>query len=121
MAYAYFSGHVESTLDPEFVEKEITRLTEWQREEFGYYFDSDVAETAQMLREVYGLKTNIVTNYTEEDLKNALSENKVLIYFGAGRMLGNPYYRSPGPLYHVLVIKGYNDTKFITNDPGTKN
>lgn len=121
MAYAYFSDHTETTLSPEFVEAEISKLIDWEKEHFGYYLDSDAAETARMLREVYGLKTNIITDYTEEDLKNALSDNKVIIYFGAGRMLGNPYYRNPGPLYHVLVIKGYTDTKFITNDPGTKN
>ena len=36
-------------------------------------------------------------------------------------MLGNPYYKQPGPIYHALVLKGYTkDGKFITNDPGTK-
>lgn len=105
MAYAYFTDHRETRLDPEFVEPEITKLTKWQDENLGYHLDSDAAETARMLREVYGLRTNIVTSYTEESLKKALSENKVIIYFAAGRLLGNPYYRNPGPLYHVLVIK----------------
>lgn len=35
-------------------------------------------------------------------------------------MLGNPYFTPPGPIYHMLVIKGYNLTEFITNDPGTR-
>ena len=34
----------------------------------------------------------------------------------------NPYFRVPGPLYHALVIVGYDDAKkeFITHDPGTR-
>ena len=39
----------------------------------------------------------------------------------AGRELGNPNFKSPGPIYHNLVIRGYTkDGKFITNDPGTR-
>ena len=37
-----------------------------------------------------------------------------------GRALGNPYYKSPGPIHHMLVIKGYGKDSFITNDSGTK-
>ena len=38
----------------------------------------------------------------------------------AGRLLGNPFYKAPGPLYHMLVLRGFTKTKFITNDPGTR-
>jgi len=34
--------------------------------------------------------------------------------------LGNPYFRTPGPIYHMLVVKGYDEDEFITNDVGTK-
>ena len=37
----------------------------------------------------------------------------------AGRELNNPYYKAPGPIYHAVVVKGYVNGKFITNDPGT--
>ena len=33
----------------------------------------------------------------------------------------NPNFTGNGPLYHMLVIKGFVDDKFITNDPGTRN
>lgn len=105
MAHAYFTNHRESTLDPEFVEKELTKLIEWEDTNLGYYKDTNALETAQMIRDVYGLQTKIVTNYTEESLKKALTENKVIIYFGAGRLLGNPNYQTPGPIYHVITIK----------------
>jgi hypothetical protein len=38
-----------------------------------------------------------------------------------GQILPNPYYAQPGPIYHMVVIIGYDPAKkvFITNDPGT--
>jgi hypothetical protein len=36
------------------------------------------------------------------------------------RLLGNPNFTSPGPLYHNLVLVGYDGDNIITNDPGTK-
>ena len=38
----------------------------------------------------------------------------------AGRVLENPYFTPPGPIYHNLVLIGYDDQKeiFYTNDPG---
>jgi len=37
-------------------------------------------------------------------------------------MLKNPNFKAPGPIYHMLVIKGLTKTgDFITNDNGTRN
>jgi hypothetical protein len=39
----------------------------------------------------------------------------------AGRLLGNPYFTAPGPIYHMLILRGYTaSNQFISNDPGTK-
>jgi hypothetical protein len=37
-----------------------------------------------------------------------------------GKALPNPHYRNGGPAYHALIIRGYDSTQFITNDPGTQ-
>jgi len=57
-----------------------------------------------------------------EMIKKELSEGNIFIIPAAGRELENPYFRSPGPLYHALVIVGYDDNteEFITHDPGTR-
>lgn len=121
MAYQYFQGDDATTLSPELVEGEIQKLTDWQQQTFGYYLSIDSKETARMIEEAYGLNTEIKTDYTEATIKKTLAEGKLVLLPANGRLLGNPYYKRPGPLYHMLVIKGY-DAKgnFLTNDPGTK-
>ena len=44
-----------------------------------------------------------------------------MIVPAAGRLLGNKYFQQPGPVYHMLVVKGFtSDGKIITNDVGTR-
>lgn len=58
-----------------------------------------------------------------EDIKKELAKGNPVIVPTAGRLLSNPYFTPPGPLYHMLLIKGYSTTstttEFITHDPGT--
>jgi len=120
MAAEYFSGNESSTLTAAFVEKEITKLTEWQDNAFGYHLSIDTAETVKMIKEVYGLNAEILENFDEETLKKTLTDGKLIIFPANGRLLGNPNFKSPGPIYHMLVIKGFTSQSFITNDPGTR-
>lgn len=107
-------------LDPEFVELEIAKLTNWQKDNFGYFLSIDTNETAKMISEVYNLQTKVVPFDIETIKKTYLSGDSLIILPTDGRLLGNPYYKPPGPKYHMLVISGYNPTELITNDPGTK-
>lgn len=120
MAAAYFAGDTRKVIPPSEVEAQLATLTEWQQKHFGYYLDSNAEETARMIREVYGLKARLIRNFSESDIKHALASDQLVIAMLAGRKLDNPYYRSPGPEYHVMVIRGYTSTHLISNDPGTR-
>jgi hypothetical protein len=39
-----------------------------------------------------------------------------------GRELKNPNFKAPGPVTHMVLVKGYDykTKEFITNDPGTR-
>lgn len=117
MAYAYFNNI--TSLPPAVVEEEIQKLTEWQKENYGYYLSINTQEAARMIREVYGLSTEIV-EMSEPTIKQALADDKLIVFPAQGQKLGNPNFTAPGPIYHMLVITGYNETNFITNDPGTR-
>ncbi|HEX3100096.1 MAG TPA: hypothetical protein VHQ41_03980 [Patescibacteria group bacterium] len=118
MTNAFFAGI--SSLPPATVEKEIDSLTKWQQDNFGYNLSINTQETVQMIQANFPLNAEIV-NVSEQTIKQALVENKLVIFPGNGQMLNNPNFKTPGPVYHMLVITGYNGDTFVTNDPGTRN
>lgn len=120
MAVSYLQD--ETIPNAAVADQKMLAIKAFEEERFGYYEDTTAAETAVILREHYQLtNVTLVENPSAADLKTALAAGKLVILPAAGRLLGNPYYTPPGPLYHMLVIKGYTaDGKFITNDPGTR-
>ena len=53
-------------------------------------------------------------------IKKEISENHPVILPTAGRLLGNPYFRQPGPIYHMVVAIGYSGNTIIVQDVGTR-
>ncbi len=120
MANAFFQGDTRSILPADEAEAEIEKLTAWQQKNLGYYLSIDSEEAVRMIQEVYGLQAEVVRKFDEDSIKKALSEQKLVLVPVNGRELGNPYFRQPGPIYHMFVIKGYDKNGFIVNEPGTK-
>lgn len=118
IANAYFN-HI-SSLPPTTVEKEITALTKWQDDTFGYHLSINTEETARMIEANYGLKTEIIP-MSEQTIKQAIADGKLVLIPTNGQLLHNPNYKVPGPIYHMIVVTGYNNDTIITNDPGTRN
>ena len=121
MANAYYNGPHDAKLDPGYVEGQLTKLTDWELQNFGYNLDITSEETVKMIAANYNLQTKILYSYTENDIKNELQQNHLVLIPENGQMLGNPNYKQPGPVYHMLVIRGYTSSSIITNDPGTRN
>ncbi len=102
-------------------EAALQEIKTWEIDNLGFYYDTTAAETATILTGMYGLTYDLVEDPTVATIKRAVASGKPVIVPTDGRALGNPNFRSPGPVYHNLVIKGYTDDgKFITNDPGTR-
>jgi hypothetical protein len=74
-----------------------------------------------MIEGFFGLQAKVFNNYTSQDIKDQLNLKHVVILPVNGRLIGNPNYKQPGPIYHMLVIRGYTATGLITNDSGTRN
>jgi len=118
LAYHYFA---EEPLTKEQFKNDIFGLVDWQKEHFGDYLHSTVDQTAEMLEGYFGFTDyRILKNPTVENLKAELAAGHIIVAPFAGRMLGNPFYSGEGPYYHNMVIKGYDQKNFITNDVGTK-
>lgn len=120
MAHAYFSGITAPVLPAADVEAQLGILTAWQQQHLGHNLDTTSAETAQMIEAVYNLKTKTLEDFSADDLKRELLAGHVVIISENGRLLGNPNYKQPGPVHHMLVIRGYTPEGFVTNDSGTR-
>ncbi len=100
-------------------DKEITEMVAYETEQ-GFKYDVTVQELATIAKH-YGLtKGRVETTISVQKIKQEIAAGRPVIVPLAGREIGNPHFRSPGPVYHMLVIKGYDNEGFITNDPGTK-
>lgn len=105
---------------PQDAEEELQKLVEWQNQKFGFFEDTTAEQTAQILEEYYGLEVQLIANPTINQIKKEVALGHPVVVPAAGRELKNPFFKQPGPIYHMLVLKGYTKDKFITNDPGTK-
>ncbi len=84
--------------------------------------DIPIAEAKAFFETTYsGYRVTIIPDLTEEKIKSWLAHGVPVIIPASGKALQNPNFRNGGPLYHMLVIKGYlADGRWITNDPGTR-
>jgi len=102
-------------------EKNIITLSAFTRDEYPKNYDLNSFEIVEVAKR-YFKYTNweVINNPEIKDIKKELARGNILIAPVAGREINNPYFKTPGPLYHMLVITGYNKNSFITQDPGTK-
>ncbi|MBI2984905.1 MAG: C39 family peptidase [Candidatus Kerfeldbacteria bacterium] len=106
---------------PSDAEQALQRLKAWELATFGYHKDTSAAETAAMLRANYGLRVELVRNPSIAQIHDFLDQGQPVIVPLAGSLLNNPNFRNGGPIYHMVVIKGYAENgRFIVNDPGTR-
>lgn len=118
----YFTG---KKLTREIAEREIQALVAFQKKKVGDFKDTTAQQTADLFLDFYGelpngKKLKVVYDFEKNDLKKYLARGFPIIIPAAGRELGNPNFTAPGPLYHNLVLVGYDGDTIITNDPGTR-
>ncbi|MDD3101886.1 MAG: C39 family peptidase [Patescibacteria group bacterium] len=108
-------------LSPTAADQEILSSVGWQIDNFGGHYDLSAENIIKMAQQYFGFEKIYLTPIKNiDDIKYQLSQGNLVIVPTAGRLLENPHYQQPGPVYHILVVKGYDDKKIITNDPGTK-
>ncbi len=120
MVHAYYRGET-GKIYAATAKKRIDDLVAFEKKFFGYYEDTTAADTAKFIKAYFHYSDVIVTEWKDPDeIRRAIANGYPVLVPAAGRLLGNPNYRNNGPLYHMLVVKGYTRDRFITNDPGTR-
>lgn len=120
MANAYLNGNRDNKLPPAVAQEYINSLKRWEEANIGYNADTGAYATSRMAEGTFGITVRQIKNYTETDLKKELVNNHVILLPINARLLGNPSYAESGPTYHMIVVRGYNASGFIVNDPGTE-
>lgn len=118
LAY-YYMEDLRPTIEQ--FEDDLLAMIDWEVDYFGAYEHTTIEQTAEMAREYLGWgNVEVLEDPSEDDLKAILAEGYPVVAPFAGRYLGNPYFTGLGPVYHMLVIRGYDQERFITNDVGTQ-
>lgn len=119
MVYLYYQGEPSGLIDASTADTAIWDLVDFQTDYLGIYLDTTAVQTADFIDAYYGLSTTVVENPTVEQIKAELTAGRPVILPAAGQKLGNPFFSGAGPVYHMLVLRGFDGDQFITNDPGT--
>ena len=110
-----------AALSKETAENEIQKMVSYEIKNYGSHKDLTAQETAKLAKDFYGYKNvKIKYDFSWDDVKREIASGNPIIVPTAGRLLGNPNFRRPGPVYHMLVLRGYTKDIVITNDIGTR-
>lgn len=113
----------EKPLTSDIAVQEITAISDFEQEQYGFYRDTNVQDTARFMEAYFDFTEYEIKNLENaEQLRRILANGHIVIAPSNGRLLNNPHFTGPGPEQHMLVITGYDIEKdvFITNDPGTR-
>jgi len=119
MLDAYYKKY---SLSPLFAKDELQKMVDWESaKSWGYSIP--MAEVKETLDWYMGrsFTSRIIENPSIDDIKKSVAHGNPVLVVAYGKSLDNPNFRNGGPEYHALIIRGYTEEGFITNDPGTRN
>lgn len=105
-------------------EEEIIAISEYERWKYGHFHDTSAKDVVERIFQGYFQYENVEVFFgiSSQDILQELLRGNIVIVPVNGQKLKNPYFTPPGPIEHMLLIRGYDAEKkeFITNDPGTR-
>ncbi|MBP9761126.1 MAG: C39 family peptidase, partial [Candidatus Magasanikbacteria bacterium] len=118
MIDAYYAGR---TLERMSAREHILHVFRVKEQYYGKSLDENADQIVSMIQKFFSWEAAVVHNPTLEDMQAELDAGRPIILPTYGKGLGNPHFRLGGPVYHTIVISGYDNTtrEFITQEPGT--
>ncbi len=103
-------------------EAELQKMQKIEKNELGKWKSTTVVETKKIVDDFFdeAIKSRVIDNPSVSEIEAEIADGHPVVVPLAGRDIGNPNFTPPGPVYHMLVIKGYDAVNFITNDVGTR-
>ncbi|MFH1367255.1 MAG: C39 family peptidase [Patescibacteria group bacterium] len=111
----------KKTFTKQIAKDELQKIVDYEMAHLGFYKDTDAEETAKLAKDMWGYsRVDVIWDPTLDDIKQQVYAGRPVILPTAGRELHNPNFKTPGPIYHMLVVRGWTKDTIITNDPGTR-
>lgn len=121
MAVSWANG---MSVDAQAARDAILGAAEYQKRTYGSYEDTSVADTAtRIFIEYFGFKDiAIERDIGPDDILREVRKGNSVVVGVDGSRLGNPFFGSPPPVQHMVVVHGFDPLAdaFIVNDPGTR-
>ncbi|HLM84532.1 MAG TPA: C39 family peptidase, partial [Candidatus Bathyarchaeia archaeon] len=110
------------TLTKDQFEADLQKMQKIEKDSVGEWKSTTVAQTKKWAGVYFGdnLSIKIIDNPTVADIEAEVAAGHPVVVPLAGQDIGNQNFTPPGPVYHMLVVKGYDAVNFITNDVGTR-
>lgn len=100
-------------------EDEVQELITFETSK-GYGVDVSTSELAAIASEFYGYESYVLEDITPGMIRFQIDIGNPVLLPVLGRALENPYFKGTDPFFHMVVVTGYRDGGFVTNEPGTK-
>ncbi len=119
MVRGYFDGE-SGVVASSTAEQRIQSLIDYETD-LGYGVDLTAADAVKVIEKRWpDLTAEAVPMTGPDDVKRFIADGIPVILPEDGKTLPNPNFKNGGPVYHMLVVRGYTPDQFITNDPGTR-
>lgn len=105
------------------VDRTLQDMIAWQEKHFGIHKDIHADSIKMLMMSFFDYTSDeilIIRNAGIYDIKEQVASGFPVIAPTYGRWLKNPFYKQPGPEYHMVTVIGYTEDRIITNDVGTK-
>jgi hypothetical protein len=119
MYHQFLIGDNSEQIDQHKADTEFRAMKDWQVKHYGKEPDLSIQKLGEFAKSYYNHTPTVKNNITEEDIKKEIAAGHPVMVPVMTQSLKNPHY-SPGNVYHILLIKGYDQTGVITNDAGIK-
>jgi len=116
------SFYKQKTLEPEGARQALLDIFRIKNNTFGWSLDEDADTIAELINAYLPWEASVAVSPTVEQIKQEIDAGRPVIIPAYGKALYNPHFKNGGPIYHTVVISGYDDAArmFITQEPGTR-
>lgn len=102
----------------------ILEISDYTKKKYGEYRDLSTEDAVAWIYKDYFNyhKVSLKENISLDDIILEIKKGNLVVAPLNGQIIGNPYFVSPGPIHHAVLIFGYDESSnfFITHDPGTR-